>query len=81
MNEVKRILKNIFIGSMISSHLVKSRLEDIGIKVIIKDHLHSSNISELEGEAPENLELYVHEDHFIKANEVINQLIKEGKLS
>jgi len=80
MSEVNLGLKNLFVGSTVSSQLIQSRLEEVGIVAIVKDHFHSGNIAGFAGDIPENLELYVREDEFIDANEVINQLIKEGKL-
>ena len=80
MKEERPCLKNIFVGSTISSQLIQDRLKEIGIIAIVKDHFHSGNVVGFAGDIPENLELYVPEGEFIEANEIISQLIREGKL-
>ncbi len=80
MSEGRSGLKNIFVGSTVSSQLIQARLKEIGVITIVKDHFHSGNIAGFAGDIPENLELYVLEDEFIEANEIISQLIREGRL-
>ena len=80
MSEANSDLKNIFIGSTVSSQLVMSRLEEVGIKAIVRDRFSSGTMAGFGGGLPENLELYVREDQFITATEIINELVKEGKL-
>ena len=77
MGGIKPDYKNIFVGSKNSAQLVKSRLEIIGIEPVIKKHVHSGDMST---DDVNSFELYVTSEEFIQANQIIGQLVEEGKI-
>lgn len=67
-------LKKIFEGSSIQANFIKSALENIGIEPIIKDRSESGRLAGFASEIPMQVEVYVFENQFQQAIEVIKEI-------
>lgn len=70
-------LKKIFEGSSIQANLIQLALEEIGIEPIIKDRTESGRLAGFASEIPMQVEVYVFENQYDEAVDVLKKLSLE----
>lgn len=75
MNTFKTV--HVYTGPTTIVALLQSRMEDEDIYPIIKNRLESGLRAGFGGGLPEQIELYVREDEFEKANRIAEEILKE----
>ncbi|GIJ93047.1 putative signal transducing protein [Capnocytophaga stomatis] len=70
-------LEKIFEGSSIQANLIKLALEEIGIEPIIKDRTESGRLAGFASEIPMQVEVYVFENQYDEAIDVLKNLSLE----
>ncbi|MDO5607749.1 MAG: DUF2007 domain-containing protein [Capnocytophaga sp.] len=67
-------IKKIFEGSLMEANLIKAALSEAGIEPIERNRSESARLAGFAGEVFMQLELFVFEDQYDKAMEIINAL-------
>ncbi|WP_412985354.1 putative signal transducing protein [Pontimicrobium sp. IMCC45349] len=70
----------IFTGNFITVNLIISRLEEIGIRPIIKDETESGRLAGFGPAIPGHQELFVHNDELDKAIPIVESALAELKV-
>ncbi len=75
MNQEDRILK-VFTANEILINILKDELDTIGVSSLIKNDFQSGVMAGFSGGTPSSVDLYILEDDYQKAEELISEFLK-----